>query len=43
KEQAVTVEFERDNEVKVSGVKKGDQIIYNPQKTLKDGMEVFIK
>ncbi|WP_144551575.1 efflux RND transporter periplasmic adaptor subunit [Bacillus mycoides] len=40
KEQAVTVEFETDNEAKVSGVKKGDQIISKPEKDLKDGMEV---
>ncbi|PEI96163.1 efflux transporter periplasmic adaptor subunit [Bacillus pseudomycoides] len=40
KEQAVTVEFETDGEAKVSGVKKGDQIISKPEKDLKDGMEV---
>ncbi|MDM5187236.1 efflux RND transporter periplasmic adaptor subunit [Bacillus sp. DX4.1] len=40
KEQAVTVEFETDGEAKVTGVKKGDQIISKPGKDLKDGMEV---
>ncbi|PEY30147.1 efflux transporter periplasmic adaptor subunit [Bacillus cereus] len=40
KEQAVNVEFETDSEAKVSGVKKGDQIISKPEKDLKDGMEV---
>lgn len=40
KEQAVTVEFETDSEAKVSGVKKGEEIISKPEKDLKDGMEV---
>ncbi|MGY1423401.1 efflux RND transporter periplasmic adaptor subunit [Bacillus cereus] len=40
KEQAVTVEFETDSEAKVSGVKKGEQIISKPAKDLRDGMEV---
>ncbi|ALZ64628.1 Putative efflux system component YknX (plasmid) [Bacillus cereus] len=40
KEQAITVEFETDSEAKVSGVKKGEQIISKPEKDLKDGMEV---
>ncbi|EJR54532.1 efflux transporter, RND family, MFP subunit [Bacillus cereus VD107] len=40
KEQAVTVEFETGSEAKVSGVKKGEQIISRPTVNLKDGMEV---
>ena len=40
KEQAITVEFETDSEAKVSGVKKGEEIISKPEKDLKDGMEV---
>lgn len=40
KEQAVTVDFETGSEAKVSGVKKGDQIISRPTVNLKDGMEV---
>ncbi|PGM53357.1 efflux transporter periplasmic adaptor subunit [Bacillus cereus] len=40
KEQAVKVEFETNSEAKVSGVKKGEQIIANPPVDLKDGMEV---
>ncbi|MDA1680757.1 efflux RND transporter periplasmic adaptor subunit [Bacillus cereus group sp. TH152-1LC] len=43
KEQAVTVEFETDSEAKVSGVKKGEQIISKPEKDLKDGMEVVVE
>ncbi|PEA23482.1 efflux transporter periplasmic adaptor subunit [Bacillus cereus] len=43
KEQVVTVEFETDHEAKVSGVKKGVQIISEPMKNVKDGMEVNIK
>ncbi|KEK24257.1 efflux RND transporter periplasmic adaptor subunit [Bacillus gaemokensis] len=43
KEQAVTVEFETDSEAKVSGVKKGEQIISKPEKDLKDGMEVNVE
>ncbi|WP_242141829.1 MULTISPECIES: efflux RND transporter periplasmic adaptor subunit [unclassified Bacillus cereus group] len=40
KEQPITVEFETDSEAKVSGVKKGEQIVSKPDKDLKDGMEV---
>ncbi|MDR4941456.1 MULTISPECIES: efflux RND transporter periplasmic adaptor subunit [Bacillus] len=40
KEQVVTVEFETGNEAKVTGVKKGEQIISKPTVNLKDGMEV---
>ncbi|KIV69676.1 periplasmic component of efflux system [Bacillus mycoides] len=40
KEQVVTVEFETGSEAKVSGVKKGEQIISTPTVNLKDGMEV---
>ncbi|PDZ00323.1 efflux transporter periplasmic adaptor subunit [Bacillus thuringiensis] len=40
KEQAVTVEFETGSEAKVTGVKKGEQIISKPTVNLKDGMEV---
>ncbi|QWG67252.1 efflux RND transporter periplasmic adaptor subunit [Bacillus mycoides] len=43
KEQAITVEFETDSEAKVSGVKKGEQIISKPEKDLKDGMEVVVE
>lgn len=43
KEQAVTIEFETDSEAKVSGVKKGEQIISKPEKDLKDGMEVVVE
>ncbi|WP_241673805.1 efflux RND transporter periplasmic adaptor subunit, partial [Bacillus wiedmannii] len=43
KEQVVTVEFETDHEAKVSGVKKGVQIISEPMKNVKDGMEVNTK
>ncbi|MHA4262738.1 efflux RND transporter periplasmic adaptor subunit [Bacillus cereus] len=40
KEQVVTVEFETGNEVKITGVKKGEKIISSPTVNLKDGMEV---
>lgn len=40
KEQPVTIEFETDNEAKVSGVKKDASIIAKPEKDLTDGMEV---
>lgn len=40
KEQPVTIEFETDNEAKVSGVKKDASIIAKPEKDLIDGMEV---
>ncbi|PFD99112.1 efflux transporter periplasmic adaptor subunit [Bacillus cereus] len=40
KEQAVKVESETGSEAKVSGVKKGEQIISAPTVNLKDGMEV---
>ncbi len=40
KEQAVTVEFGTGSEAKVTGVKKGEQIISKPTVNLKDGMEV---
>ncbi|KFN01641.1 efflux RND transporter periplasmic adaptor subunit [Bacillus clarus] len=43
KEQAVTVEFQTDSEAKVSGVKKGEQIISKPEKGVKDGMEVVVE
>ncbi|MCW9132027.1 efflux RND transporter periplasmic adaptor subunit [Bacillus paramycoides] len=40
KEQAVKVEFETGSEAKVSGVKKGEKIIFAPSVNVKDGMEV---
>ncbi|WP_420974650.1 efflux RND transporter periplasmic adaptor subunit [Bacillus thuringiensis] len=40
KEQPVTIEFETDNEAKVSGVKKDEYIIAKPEKDVTDGMEV---
>ncbi|WP_255444847.1 efflux RND transporter periplasmic adaptor subunit [Bacillus sp. TE8-1] len=40
KEQPVNIEFETDNEAKVSGIKKDDQIISKPEKDVTDGMEV---
>ncbi|QUG84601.1 efflux RND transporter periplasmic adaptor subunit [Bacillus nitratireducens] len=40
KEQPINIDFETDNEAKVSGVKKDDQIISKPEKDMADGMEV---
>ncbi|MGX5634111.1 efflux RND transporter periplasmic adaptor subunit [Bacillus thuringiensis] len=40
KEQPIQIEFETDNEAKVSGVKKEDHIISKPEKDVADGMEV---
>ncbi|MGE0979164.1 efflux RND transporter periplasmic adaptor subunit [Bacillus cereus] len=40
KEKPVTIEFETDNEAKVSGVKKDEHIIAKPEKDVTDGMEV---
>ncbi|WP_100617836.1 efflux RND transporter periplasmic adaptor subunit [Bacillus cereus] len=43
KEQVVTVEFETGNEAKISGLKKGEKIIFRPTVNLKDGMEVAMQ
>ncbi len=40
KEQPVQIEFETDQEAKVSGVKKEGHIISKPEKDVTDGMEV---
>ena len=40
KEQFVQIEFETDQEAKVSGVKKEECIISKPEKDVTDGMEV---